>query len=97
MTITKVVAIILAFTALTLAFVGGQKYQRNHDTVESRLYQVEAKVICHLEDETIFKDFNGDEWAIDKDERFIEGQRVILTLNTNGTATIEDDEIIEVR
>ena len=89
-------AIALA-TLITLTFVSGQIYQRNHDTVKARLYQVEARVIGHIEDETVLKDINGDEWAIDRDEGFSEGQRVTLTLNNKGTATIEDDEIIEVR
>lgn len=96
-TIKNIIKAIALATLLTLTFVGGQQYQRNHDIVEARLYQVEARVIGHIDDETIIKDINGDEWAIDKDEGLNEGQRVTLTLNNRGTATVEDDEITEVR
>ena len=93
----RIATITILFTVLTLTFVGGIKYQYNHDRTEDRLYQVEARVIGHIEDETILRDFNGDEWAIDRDEDFNEGQIVVITLNNRGTATVEDDEITEVR
>ena len=96
-TINYIIKTIVLATLLTLTFVSGQIFQRNHDTVEARLYQVEARVLYHEENETILKDINGDEWVIDRDEGLSEGQRVTLTLNNRGTATIEDDEIIEVR
>lgn len=96
-TIKNIIKAIALATLLTLTFVGGQQYQRNHDTVEARLYQVEARVLYHEDDETIIKDINGDEWAIDKEDTLTEGQTVTLTLNDQGTATVEDDEITEVR
>lgn len=96
-TIKNIIKAIALATLLTLTFVGGQQYQRNHDTVKAKLYQVEARVLYHEDDETIIKDINGDEWAIDKEDTLTEGQRVTLTLNDQGTAIVEDDEIIEVR
>ena len=96
-TLKHIITAIALATLLTLAFVGGQIYQRNHDRQEPKLYQVEARVLYHEKDETIFKDFNGNEWAIDKEDSLTEGQIVILTLNDQGTAKVVDDEIIEVR
>lgn len=96
-TLKNIIKAIALATLLTLTFVGGQIYQRNHDKQEPRLYQVEARVLYHEEDETILKDFNGNEWAIDREDTLTEGQTVTLTLNDQGTAKVVDDEIIEVR
>ena len=57
-TLKNIIKAIAIATLLTLTFVGGQMYQRNHDRQEPRLYQVEARVLYHEEDETILKDFN---------------------------------------
>lgn len=96
-TLKNIIKAIVLATLLTLTFVGGQIYQRNHDRQEPRLYQVEARVLYHEEDETILKDFNGNEWTIDREDTLTEGQTVTLMLNDQGTAKIVDDEIIEVR
>ena len=96
-TLKNIIKAIVIAIVLTLTFVSGQIYQRNHDRQEPRLYQVEARVLYHEEDETILKDFNGNEWAIDKEDTLTEGQTVTLTLNDQGTAKVVDDEIIEVR
>lgn len=96
-TLRYTIRAIIIGTLATLLFVGGIAYQRQHDTVANRVYEVQAIVIYTDKEETIYKDINGDEWSTYDNEGYNPGDKVIITLTTEGTAKVNDDIIKEVR
>lgn len=92
----RYIATMLVLVAIGLALVAGIAYQRKHDTTSDKIYEVEARVICHRDDETVLKDFNGDVWTIDRDDHLQPHAEVTIVLHSQGTSTPEDDIIEEV-
>ena len=96
-TLRYTIRAILIGTLITLLFIGGMAYQRHYDTVANRVYEVRATVLYTDNEETIYKDINGDEWSTYGNEGYNSGDKVIITLTTEGTAKVTDDIIKEVR
>lgn len=96
-TLRYTIRAIMIGTLITLLFVGGMAYQRQHDTVDNRVYEVRATVVYTDKEKTVYKDINGDEWSTYGNEGYNPGDKVIITLTTEGTAKVTDDIIKEVR
>jgi hypothetical protein len=92
----RYIVAMLVLVAIGLALVTGIAYQRKRDTTSDKVYEVEARVICHRDDETVLKDFNGDVWTIDRDDHLQPHAEVTIVLHSQGTSTPEDDIIEEV-
>lgn len=70
-----------------LIFVGVIENQR---TINATVLSVENGIVQ-------FEDTEGDVWEYDTTDNYIVGETVNLTFDMNGTDTIKDDRIINIR
>lgn len=90
----SVISVVCIIAIISSTFVGGfylNKYLM-------REYTVEAKVVEIVVDasEVYFKTSSGHIFMVVTDEIFALNENYLITFNSNGTATVEDDEIIIV-
>lgn len=92
--VISIITVICAIAIVSSAFVGGL-YLNKYLMKE---YTVDAKVVKIVVDtsEVYFETPSGHIFMIVTDEIFALNENYLITFNSNGTATVEDDEIIIV-
>ena len=75
--------------------------QENSEAVEcaipSKEYQLQAKVIYEDSEGYTVADNNGEEWLIDNTQTYHIGDIITLIMDNNGTESIYDDMIIDIK
>lgn len=87
----------ITFILLFIALIGTALYSRLE--TESNLYPATFTVIAtDKETDTLtLEDFNGNIWIYEGIEDWLEGDTAAALMNSNGTPTIYDDSIIQLR
>lgn len=66
-------------------------------SILSNRYRKQGEVVRANRNEIVFEDANGNLWAIDYEQGYKVGDKVLITFDSQGTwDCVEDDEIISV-
>ena len=89
------VCVVLAVALVASSFLGGWYIRQNTYEAETKTYSVEATVTEVNPDtsEVFFETTSGHIFYVVTDEVFSAYEKYTITFNTNGTPTVEDDEI----
>lgn len=92
--VISIVTVICIIAIISSVFVGGLYFNK----YLMKEYTVDAKVVEIVVDtsEVYFETPSGHIFMIVTDEIFALNENYLITFNSNGTATVEDDEIITV-
>lgn len=92
------VCVVLAVALVASSFLGGWYIRQNAYEAETKTYSVEATVTEVNPDtsEVFFETTSGHIFYVVTDEVFATYEQYTITFNTNGTATVEDDEIYHI-
>lgn len=100
---TKKIIGVCVYVALVVAliassFLSGWYIHQNIYKAETKTYSVEATVTEVITDtsEVFFKTTSGHIFCIVTGEVFAVDEKYTITFNTNGTPTVEDDEIYNI-
>lgn len=89
-------AIVSLISAIAIMLVIAPFIAAYHDSVEVNQYEREAVVTEIVDNIQFYVDNTGNEWStIDEDVQV--GDNVILVMDTQGTANVYDDAIVNVR
>ena len=92
--VISIITVICIVAIISSTFVGGfylNKYLMKEYTVEAKVVEVVVDT-----SEVYFKTPSGHIFTVITDEIFALNENYLITFNSNGTATVEDDEIIIV-
>ena len=92
--VVSIITVICIVAIISSTFVGGfylNKYLMKEYTVEAKVVEVVVDT-----SEVYFKTPSGHIFTVITDEIFALNENYLITFNSNGTATVEDDEIIIV-
>ena len=94
----NIVSLILIIIFIIAACACGLTTNHNEPKATNDTYTktVEIIEVDTQNDTVVCADTNGEAWEFYGTENWSEGDFAILTMNTNGTDTIYDDEIINV-
>lgn len=89
------VCVVLAVALVASSFLGGWYIRQSIYEAETKTYSVEATVTEVNPDtsEVFFETTSGHIFYVVTDEVFAADEKYIITFDTNGTPTVEDDEI----
>lgn len=92
------VCVVLAVALVASSFLGGWYIRQRAYEAETKTYSVEATVTEVIPDtsEVFFETPSGHVFYIVTDEIFAVYEKYTITFNTNGTPTVEDDEIYHI-
>lgn len=98
------IAIIIVGVALTIGMglitilegIFGQSTEEPKPIAETRIIEATVEGVSIDGTNVLFRGNDGNLWSADSDTKMYRGQQVIIKLSTNGTAQIEDDEILNV-
>ena len=92
--VISIITVIYIVAIISSIFVGGfylNKYLMKEYTVEAKVVEVVVDT-----SEVYFKTPSGHIFTVITDEIFALNENYLITFNSNGTATVEDDEITEI-
>jgi hypothetical protein len=74
----------------------GQPTEEPKPIAETRIIEATVEGISVDGTNVLFRGNDGNLWSADSDTKMYRGQQVIIELSSNGTAQIEDDEILNI-
>lgn len=74
----------------------GQPTEKSKSIAETRIIEATVEGISVDGTNVLFRGNDGNLWNVDSDTKMYRGQQVIIELSSNGTAQIEDDEILNI-
>ena len=97
-------AILIVTLALTIGIglivilegIFGQSAEEPKPIAETRIIEATVEGVSTDGTNVLFRGNDGNLWSADSDTKMYRGQQVVIKLSTNGTAQIEDDEILNV-
>ena len=92
--VVSIITVICIIAIISSTFVGGfylNKYLMKEYTVEAKVVEVVVDT-----SEVYFETSSGHIFVVVTDEIFALNENYLITFNSNGTTTVEDDEIIIV-
>lgn len=97
-------AILIVVLALTIGIglivilegIFGQSTEEPKSIAETRIIEATVEGVSTDGTSVLFRGNDGNLWSADSDTKMYRGQQVIIELSSNGTAQIEDDEILNV-
>lgn len=92
--VVSVIAVVCIVAIISSTFVGGfylNKYLMKEYTVDAKVVEVVVDA-----SEVYFETPSGHIFMVVTDEIFALNENYLITFNSNGTATVEDDEIVTV-
>ena len=98
------VAILISAIVLTVGMglitilggIFGQPTEEPKPIAETRIIEATVEGVSTDGTNVLFRGNDGNLWSADSNTKMYRGQQVIIKLSTNGTAQIEDDEILNV-
>ena len=92
------VCVVLVVVVVASSFLGGWYIHKNTYEAKTKTYSVEATVIKVVPDTSnvFFETTSGHVFSIVTDEIFSTYEKYTITFSTNGTPTVEDDEIYHI-
>lgn len=91
------VCILLLITAIPImSIITVSRTEESKPITETRIIEATVEGVSTDGTNVLFRGNDGNLWSADSDTKMYRGQQVIIKLSTNGTAQIEDDEILNV-
>ena len=92
--VISIITVVCIIAIISSAFVGGfylNKYLMKEYTLEAKVNEIVVDA-----SEVYFETSSGHIFMVVTDEIFALNENYLITFNSNGTATVEDDEITEI-
>lgn len=95
--LTGIIALTFGIGLITiLGSFFGQPTEEPKPIAETRIIEATVEGISVNGTNVLFRGNDGNLWSADSNTKMYRGQQVIIELSSNGTAQIEDDEILNI-